>query len=115
MASQDYAQHGGRCAPSGRPAAGDLDQAEVVSADDPGPADALEQSELKHILQRGLDQLRPAYRAALVLRYQEGLGYAELSLVMGVPEGTAKTYVHRARRELAEVLRHHGLAEPGVS
>ena len=86
-----------------------LEQADVVVTNDPGPSDALERAELRTLLERGLDRVRPAYRAALVLRYQEGLGYADMSLVMGVPEGTAKTYVHRARRELADVLRAEGL------
>jgi len=63
------------------------------------------------LLERGLRQLRPTHRAALILRYQEGLGYGELSTVMGVPEGTAMTYVHRARRELADVLRGQGLGD----
>lgn len=93
-----------------RPDSRDIDEVDVVSTDGSGPAEALEQSELKRRLEHGLRQLRPTYRAALVLRYQEGLGYSELSTVMGVPEGTAKTYVHRARRELADVLRGHGLA-----
>ena len=80
-----------------RPDSKDIKQVGAVATDRPGPAAALEQSELKALLERGLRQLRPAYPASLVLRYQEGLGYAELSTVMGIPEGTAKTYVHRAR------------------
>ena len=92
-----------------RPDSRDIDEVDIASPDGSGPAESLEQSELKVLLERGLLQLRPTYRATLVLRYQEGLGYREVSTVMGVPEGTAKTYVHRARRELADVLRGQGL------
>lgn len=42
------------------------------------------------------------------MRYQHELSYVEVADVMGVPVGTAKTYVHRARRELAERLRTGG-------
>lgn len=45
------------------------------------------------------------YRAAIVLRYQAGLSFAEVGDVMGVPEQTARARVEGARRALAERLR----------
>ncbi len=45
------------------------------------------------------------YRAAIVLRYQAGLSFAEVGDVMGVPEQTARARVEDARRALAERLR----------
>ena len=68
------------------------------------PGTELELTELRRVL----DRLRPAYKAAIVLRYQEALSYADLAHVLGVPEGTAKTYVRRGRRELAELLANAG-------
>jgi RNA polymerase sigma-70 factor (ECF subfamily) len=32
---------------------------------------------------------------------------------MGVPEGTVKTWLHRARRELAQQLRRRGVTPEG--
>jgi DNA-directed RNA polymerase specialized sigma24 family protein len=43
-----------------------------------------------------------------VLRYHEALSYDEIATVMKVPEATARTFVHRARKELAGLLAEAG-------
>jgi RNA polymerase sigma-70 factor (ECF subfamily) len=63
--------------------------------------------ELAAALDDAIDRLRPDYRSAIVLRHQEGLEYEEIAHVLDVPLGTVKTFLHRARRELA---RHLGAA-----
>jgi RNA polymerase sigma-70 factor, ECF subfamily len=63
--------------------------------------------ELAAALDAAIDRLRPEYRSAIVLRHQEGLEYDEIAQVLDLPLGTVKTYLHRARRELA---RHLGAA-----
>ena len=67
-----------------------------------------EQTVLRHeqvaAVDRAMDALRPEYRAVIVLRYHEGLEYQEIADVLDVPLGTVKTYLHRARRELARRL-----------
>jgi len=60
--------------------------------------------ELASAVDLALDCLRPDFRAVVVLRYQEGLDYLEIAQVMGVPLGTVKTFLHRARRQLAREL-----------
>lgn len=87
-------------------------EAAAVAADidavvDPGPP-ALERFALGRALEAALARLRIEYRVALVLRYQEGLSYGEIAEVLGVPEGTAKTFVHRARRAAAALLEAAG-------
>ena len=57
-------------------------------------------------LSDAFERLPVRYRAAIVLRYQAGLSFAELGEVMGVPEQKARTRVEGARRALAERLRH---------
>lgn len=42
-----------------------------------------------------LGTLPARYREVVVLRYVEGLGYGELSTVLGRPEGTLKAQAHR--------------------
>lgn len=70
----------------------------------PPPPDPVETAALGEALTAALDALRPEFRAAVVLRYQQGCSYDEIAAVMGIPEGTAKTFVHRARKLMAESL-----------
>lgn len=48
-----------------------------------------------------LEQLPPPYRQALTLFYLEEKSYEEVAAMLGVPLGTVKTYLHRARKQLA--------------
>lgn len=72
------------------------------------PEDAAARSELLRALDEAIDELRPEYKAAVVLRHQEDLDYGEIARVLDVPVGTVKTYLHRARRELATRLAGRG-------
>ena len=58
-----------------------------------------------------LGRLREEYRQAFILFHQQELSYAEIAEVLDCPVGTVKTWVHRARRELAEHLRRRGVVE----
>ncbi|HID21177.1 MAG TPA: RNA polymerase sigma factor [Planctomycetaceae bacterium] len=60
-------------------------------------------------VQNALESLREDYRTCFVLFYQQQLSCAEIAQVMGCPEGTVKTWLHRARHELAERLRRRGI------
>jgi RNA polymerase sigma-70 factor (ECF subfamily) len=56
-------------------------------------------------------------RAAIVLYDIEGVPYGEIARVLGIPEGTVKSRIHRARRALRDRLRslvgvEHGSSEP---
>jgi RNA polymerase sigma-70 factor, ECF subfamily len=70
----------------------------------PPAPDPLEQAALGAALNRALLTLRPGYRAAIALRYDQQLPFDEIGQILGVPEVTARTYVHRARKELARSL-----------
>jgi RNA polymerase sigma factor (sigma-70 family) len=48
-----------------------------------------------------LAQLRPEHRAVLVMRDLDGLSEAETAGLLGVPEGTVKSRLHRARADFA--------------
>ena len=60
-------------------------------------------------LERALDRLRPHYRLVFALFHEQGLPYEEISQTIGRPVGTVKTWLHRARTELAEDLARRGL------
>ena len=70
--------------------------------DDPEAAALTE--ERREELFRALKQVRTEHRAALVLRHMEGLSYAEIAQVLGVPDGTAKGWVSRGRAALLVAL-----------
>ena len=72
------------------------------------PLDAAVAGGLSEALGAALDRLRPEYREVIVLRAQEGLAYDEIADVTGLPLGTVKTYIHRARKEMARTLKAAG-------
>lgn len=69
-------------------------------------------ADLLRALESTLGELRPEYAEALVLRFQEGLAYEEIAEVTGLPLGTVKTHLHRARKAMARELTAMGW-EPG--
>jgi RNA polymerase sigma-70 factor (ECF subfamily) len=77
----------------------------------PGP-DPVERRELGRALEAALGELRSDQRAAIVLRYEHGLAFNEIGAVLGIPEVTARSHVHRARKELARLLTASGWAPP---
>jgi RNA polymerase sigma-70 factor (ECF subfamily) len=56
-------------------------------------------------LGRELRALRPELRVCWVLRELEGLGYAEITQITGASEDAVRGRIHRARVQLAEVMR----------
>jgi RNA polymerase sigma factor (sigma-70 family) len=60
-------------------------------------------------LERALGRLRPEYRLVFTLFHEQSLAYEEISQSMGRPVGTIKTWLHRARAELAEHLSRRGV------
>jgi RNA polymerase sigma-70 factor (ECF subfamily) len=78
-----------------------------------GPERAAVRSDLARDLERALLRLRPEYREVMVLRFGEGLAYEEIAAVTRLPLGTVKTHIHRARKEMAVLLRQGGWAPEG--
>ena len=71
------------------------------------PPDPAEEAELGRALDTALDRLRPDYRMAVLLRPKKAV-HAEIGESLSIPEGTAKTFVHRGRKLLAEMLDRAG-------
>ena len=63
-----------------------------------------EQRDLDDQVVAALMELDDQRRACLLLRCVEGLSYREIAEVVGCPEGTVMSHVHRARLTLAERL-----------
>ena len=64
----------------------------------------IEHGDLARALETALERLRPEYRELLVLRHHQDLSYEEIATVTGLPVGTVKSYLHRARGEMARHL-----------
>ncbi len=60
-------------------------------------------------LERALSCLRPEYRLVFVLFHEQNLMYEEIAKVISRPVGTVKTWLHRARAQLAEDLSRRGV------
>ncbi len=81
-----------------------LGRPEGSSRDD--PAANLERRDLARAVREALVRLRPEHREILTLRDVEGRGYEETADVLGVPVGTVRSRLHRARAALgAELVR----------
>jgi RNA polymerase sigma factor (sigma-70 family) len=61
-------------------------------------------------LAHALDRLRPEYRLVFTLFHEQNLPYEEIAQALGRPIGTVKTWLHRARAELAGHLSRRGVS-----
>lgn len=74
----------------------------LPSRDGTAPLDDAEE------VQRAIETLRPEYRQCFVLFYQQELSVEQVAEILECPEGTVKTWLFRARKEVADVLRKRG-------
>lgn len=83
------------------------------------PQAMAERRDLARSLERAISSLRPEYRQAVLMFYAHGASYHDICEVTGLPLGTVKTNLHRARKELAQAMTSLGWGpetrQPGVS
>ena len=65
--------------------------------------------ELAGALEAAIAALRPEYRLVVLLRFKEELPYRDIAEIAGMPLGTVKTNLRRARREIERRLRAGGV------
>jgi RNA polymerase sigma-70 factor (ECF subfamily) len=73
----------------------------------PRPDHLAEGKEMEAIVQEQINQLSEEHRELVVLRDIEHLSYDEIQSITGLPEGTVKSRLHRARMELARRMAPH--------
>lgn len=60
------------------------------------------------LLHQALQQMTPSHREVLTLFHLEGFSSPEIAGIVGLPEGTVKSRLHHARKQLAEALKGPG-------
>jgi RNA polymerase sigma-70 factor (ECF subfamily) len=83
-------------------AAGEFSRQYESSEDD--PEKTMMGRERVERLKEAIESLPPHYRIMILLRHQEDLSYEEIADTLGVPLGTVKARIHRAREMLKNRL-----------
>ena len=68
------------------------------------PDEMMTGMETEQVVRRAILELEPSFRECLVLRDVEDLSYEEIGAITGLPEGTVKSRIHRARAQLKETV-----------
>jgi RNA polymerase sigma factor (sigma-70 family) len=75
---------------------------------EPSAFDRAVQRDFRQDLEAALDALRPEFRRLVVMRYLEDMSYEDIAEVLGLPLGTVKSHLHRARAALGRRLADAG-------
>ena len=73
----------------------------MIDASTLGPDEALARSEQHNLLQRFVDQLSEEKQEVFRLIYDAHMETREVAAELGIPEGTVKSRIHHARRQIA--------------
>ena len=68
------------------------------------PDELVEGMQLEVVVKRAIALIDPDFREVLVLRDVEDLSYEEIASVTGLPDGTVKSRIHRARAQLRALV-----------
>ncbi len=79
---------------------------EAVS--EPGLAGGADDQVLNQEVRERMRLLSPTFREALWLFVVEGLSIREIADILGIPEATVKTRIHRAKAQLKDQLNPSG-------
>lgn len=89
----------------------DIDQDDVLEIADSAdtPEAALDRSKTNAILRACVAKLSPAHREIVNLVYYHEKSVEEVGNILGIPQSTVKTRMFYARKQLAELLKRHGV------
>jgi RNA polymerase sigma-70 factor (ECF subfamily) len=68
------------------------------------PGHSMEAVEEEQRVHEALQRLSPEHRTVLVMKDMEDMKYEDMAEVLGVPIGTVRSRLHRARLELKDIL-----------
>lgn len=75
----------------------------------PDPADpvaAAQRAQTTAVVRRALSELKVEFRMPLILRYLEGMSYAEIAAALGCQKGTVASRISRGHQRLSRKLAH---------
>ncbi len=81
---------------------GDARGANVAQID--RPDEAMAGKQVEHIVQNAILKIDPTFRECLILCDVEELSYQEIGEITGLPAGTVKSRIFRARAQLKEIV-----------
>ena len=84
--------------------AADPDEDVELPSGGPSIESSIMNAETKQYLHQAISALPENYKLLITLRHLQGLSYQEIADSTGLPLGTVKTGIFRARRQLKEVL-----------
>jgi len=76
-----------------------------VESESPSPDELVEKQERDRILQEAIETLPEYQKAMIVLYHMQGFSYEEIAEIVGLPIGTVKSRLNRARESLKEKLK----------
>ena len=86
--------------PKGREDGREVELASV----DPSPEEKMITREQQKFLMECINGLKPEYRSVIILRDVQHYSYEEIADILGVPLGTVKSHISRARTALREAV-----------
>jgi RNA polymerase sigma-70 factor (ECF subfamily) len=81
-----------------------MEIAEELPQDAPLPEAQVQALQDREQLASAVQQLPPAYRAVIVLRYQADLSYEEIASALKLPVNTVRVHLHRAKALLRQSM-----------
>ncbi|MDR1206751.1 MAG: sigma-70 family RNA polymerase sigma factor [Peptococcaceae bacterium] len=85
------------------------DKTDQIPSAEAGPEAVYERRERQEGVQGLINELAPEYKLVLVLRDIEGYTYTDIADMTGLPLGTVKSRISRARERLKELLKAAGI------
>jgi RNA polymerase sigma-70 factor (ECF subfamily) len=83
-----------------------IESPEWLKDDNPSPEDMLESDELQNAIQQCLNKLKKDFRAVVIMIDIQGMDYQEASENVGLPLGTVKSRLARARGKMRDCLQY---------
>lgn len=81
----------------------------AMTSEAPSPEEESERAERRAELEQLVGRLPRAYRELIALRHGHDMGYDEIAELTGLPLGTVKNRIFRAREALRGLLAEHGV------